>query len=739
MKHVWTLARRELKGFFDHPTAYVLQIAFLALALFLAVRSIYANSLATLRPLFDLLPWLLAIFVPAVTMRSLAEERQTRTLEWLMAQPFDERTVVLGKFLGNWLFVVFTLACTLPLAAGVLLASDADPGIVVAQYLGSALLAALLVALGLWASSVTQNQITAFILATALSLTLVLIGAPVVRVGLPPRVAALLGELGVVRHFEGVARGVIDLRDVLYFMAGTVLFLVLAGFFLAKDRLSPTRAGFRRLRVGTAAAAVLALVVSLAGSNLPGRLDLTRGNLYTLSAGTRTIVAGLDDLVTIKLFMSRELPLEIQSTVRDVRDLVADFQRASDGRLQVGELDPDQDEAAAEEARSFGITPIEFNVLRDDEFQVKRGWFGLAVQYADKSEVIPLVDRTDDLELRLASAITTMTREGMPVVGWATGFGMRGQFEFQLARQVLSERYQIEAVSLQPDSSGVVESIEGVDVLLIATPTAPLDPAAVSRVREFVDAGHPALLLVKGLQLSPQAPTTLPVTTGLEEFLKEEGVELSTDVAFDLRSSQRISMGQQGMFSLIRSYAYWPIAFPAAEHPTVRDLSSLTFGWPSPLIITDSAHVTPLWTTTEAGGSVPAGSSVAPEIPLAPDAASLSPQILAAAVDGDRAGGAGRLIVVGDASFLEDQFLRADPQGVAFLANAVDWLGQDESLIDIRSKNRVPPPLVFSSDWGKNVLKWGCLVGIPALLVLLGAVRVGGRVSRARRQWGEAA
>ncbi len=739
MAHAWTIARRELRSFFDHPTAYVLQIAFLALSLFLAFRAIYANSIGTLRPFFDLLPWCLAIFVPAVTMKSLAEERQNRTLEWLRGQPFDERALLVGKFLGNWLFVVLTLLCSLPLAVGVLWASDADTGIVVAQYTGACLLAALLVALGLWASSITRNQITSFIVATGTSLLLVLVGAPVVRVGLPPRLAGVLGELGVVRHFEGLARGVIDLRDVVYFAAGTAFFLILAGFFLSRDRLSKERASYRRLRLGTGVAALLALIVSLLASYFPGRIDLTRDNLFTLSEGTRSIVGGLDDVVNLKLFVSRELPLEVQSSVRDVRDLLSDIEGASDGSVQVSEYDPDQDEDADGEARALGITPIEFNVLRDDEFQVRRGWFGLAVQYADAQEIIPVIDRTEDLELRLATAISTLTREGTPVIGWASGGGMRTHFDFQLVRQVLSERFEFRDVPLDPDSSGTVAEIGDIDLLVLAAPTAPLSESAVAQVEGYLATGGPAFLLLKRHQLAPQPPTTLPVETGLESLLAETGVELAPAIAYDLRASQRIQTGQQGMFSLVQNYPYWPIALPATEHATVRDLNAMTFGWPTPLGLADDSGATALWSTTEAGGSVPTGTSIAPDIPLVPDADSLGAQVLAAAVDEDSVSGRGRLIVVGDVSFLEEQFVRADPQNLAFFANGVDWLSQDEDLIDIRSKNRMPPPLVFESDTGQAFLKWGCLVGIPLLLILLGVARVGGRVRRAKRAWEVAA
>jgi ABC-2 type transport system permease protein len=228
MDRVLTVARRELRGYFDQPTAYVLIVAFLAITLFLAFRTMYASSTASLRPIFDLLPILFAVFVPAATMRTLAEERRSRTLEWLLSQPLSETEVILGKLLGDWAFVLIALAGTIPTAFGVLLVSQADPGIVIAQYIGAALLAAQFVALGVWASSITRNQITAFIVAAGVAFTLFLIGLPIVQIGLPPAISGVLAQLSVLTHFENVARGVIDLRDVLYFVSTAALFVVLA-------------------------------------------------------------------------------------------------------------------------------------------------------------------------------------------------------------------------------------------------------------------------------------------------------------------------------------------------------------------------------------------------------------------------------------------------------------------------------------------------------------------------------
>ena len=326
-----------------------------------------------------------------------------------MAQPLREADVVLGKFLGDLSFVLIAIAGTLPTALGILAVSDADAGMMIAQYVGAGLLAAELVAIGLWASSVTRNQITAFILAATLSLLLVLIGLPVVSIGLPPWLSGIVARLSVMPHFASVARGVVDLRDVIYFVSMAGLFLALAGFAVSRERLSRQRGAWRRLRLGTAVVVTGVLLVNLLGGYIRGRLDLTRGRLYTLSPGTRTLVQGLPDLVQLKLFVSADLPPEVQLLLRDVRDLLADLRRASDGRLRVTEHDPDDDPAIAREAESLGIVPTNFNVLRDNEFQVRRGWFGLAVLYANERRVIPVIDRTDDLEFRLATYLSAMT------------------------------------------------------------------------------------------------------------------------------------------------------------------------------------------------------------------------------------------------------------------------------------------------------------------------------------------
>ena len=748
------VARRELRGFFDQPTAYVLAVAFLGLGLFLAFRSLYAMSAATLRPFFDLLPWLLVVFVPAVAMKSLAEERRGRTLEWLLAQPLTEVEIVLGKFLGNWLFVMITLAGTLPVAFGVLAASEADPGIMVAQYFGAALLTAQMVAIGVWASSMTRNQITAFILGASVCFTLVLIGTPIVQIGLPRLIGGWAAQLSVISHFENVARGVVDLRDLLYFGSTCGLFLLLAVSSLSQERLSRQSGAFRRLRLGTGVIALAVLMLNLLGGSVRGRLDLTRDDLFTLSDGSRVILGALDDVVNLKVFVSDDLPQEIQLTERDVRDLVADLRGASNGMLNTAEVNPDDGEDEADQASSVGVMPIEFNVLRDDELQVKRGYFGLAVTYADEQEIIPVIDRADDLEFRLVSAIANMTNEDRPTLAFMSGFEAKESFQYRSFRESVADRYNITTVNLAADSLGPPTVPDTVDVLVVAAPAQPLSPTAVRAIESYLDDGGAALLLLERHTINPQSPMTMPVTTGLEDLLARRGVEASDEMVFDLASSERVSV-PQGYFNVIRPYPLWPIAFAGADHAITRDLSNATFGWAAPFTWEeDNGAVTPLWQTTEGGGTQPAGAVIDPRTEFATSEDELSVQTLAVAIDLNAADvgetedaeeaadpgptPGGRIIAIGDGDFLEDRFVQANSQNVIFAANAVDWLAQDEALIGIRSKDRTPPALAFESDTGKNALKWGSLIGVPALFILFGFVRVTGRATRAERRWMEA-
>ncbi|MFZ5471727.1 MAG: ABC transporter permease subunit [Myxococcota bacterium] len=223
------VARRELATFFNSPIAYIVLGGFLLVAGWLYFSTLFLAGEASLRGFFAIAPVLFVVFAPAVTMRTIAEERKAGTIELLLTMPLKDWEVVAGKFLAALGMVAVGLLWTLPYAFSVsaLAAPNAtfDWGPVVAGYLGLLLMAASFLALGMWASALSRNQIVGFIIGLILCFAFYFVDkfAPL----MPEALAEVLQFLSVDYHFENIARGVLDTRDLLFYLSLTAAGLVL--------------------------------------------------------------------------------------------------------------------------------------------------------------------------------------------------------------------------------------------------------------------------------------------------------------------------------------------------------------------------------------------------------------------------------------------------------------------------------------------------------------------------------
>ncbi|OOG44836.1 ABC transporter permease [Rhodanobacter sp. C06] len=237
MSPVNAVLRRELRSFFVTPMAYVFLVIFLVLAGILTFYTgdFYERGQADLQPFFVVHPWLYLILVPAVTMRMWAEEAKGGTLELLLSLPLTLWQAMLGKFLAAWLFIGLALALTFPIWLTVNYLGSPDNGVVFAGYLGSWLMAGSFVAIGACLSALTRSQVVAFVLTATVCVLLILAGQPQVldffSGALPRRLINALAYLSMLRHFEAIARGVLDLRDLAYFVLSIVGWLI-AGVLL---------------------------------------------------------------------------------------------------------------------------------------------------------------------------------------------------------------------------------------------------------------------------------------------------------------------------------------------------------------------------------------------------------------------------------------------------------------------------------------------------------------------------
>jgi ABC-2 type transport system permease protein len=232
MNKTMTVARREWASYFATPLAYVFVAIFLMLssAFTFYMGGFYERGQADLMPFFSFHPWLYLFLVPAISMRSWAEERKSGTLELLLTLPIRLRDAVLGKFLAAWAFLALALALTFPLWITVNYLGDPDNGAIVASYVGSLIMAGAFLAIGQALSALTSNQVIAFILTVVVCFLLVLAGHPLVLDAFagwaPQAVVDTVASFSILQHFDAIQRGVIDLRDLLYFAGLMAVWLV---------------------------------------------------------------------------------------------------------------------------------------------------------------------------------------------------------------------------------------------------------------------------------------------------------------------------------------------------------------------------------------------------------------------------------------------------------------------------------------------------------------------------------
>jgi len=238
MRQIWTISNRELQSFFDSLMAYIMIIAFLGFSGFftwLFGSDIFFVKQASLQAFFGIAYWTLFFFIPALTMRQFAEENRAGTIELLMTKPVNDWQVVIGKFLSTFILILIALALTLPYYFTVASLGSVDHGAVLTGYLGLMLMSASYISIGLFTSSVSNNQIVSYLLALFIGIFFQIIFSL-----LSSNFGGFLGEalnyLSVSSHFDSISRGVIDTRDIIYFLSLIFLGLILTEANLARKR-----------------------------------------------------------------------------------------------------------------------------------------------------------------------------------------------------------------------------------------------------------------------------------------------------------------------------------------------------------------------------------------------------------------------------------------------------------------------------------------------------------------------
>lgn len=424
MREVVSIARKELWGFFASPVAYIFLGAFLVVSLFVFfwVEAFFARNLADARPLFDWMPLLLIFLVAALTMRLWSEERRAGTLETLLTLPVSPLRLVLGKFLAALALVAVALILTLPLPSTVALLGPLDWGPVLGAYLATLLLAATYIAIGLFVSTRTDNPIVSLIGTTLLCGLFYLLGSDALTGLLGHRGGEILELLGSGSRFESITRGVIDLRDLYFYLSIVGLFLALNVYSLerlrwAVDTERPERHQRWALLTGLVAANLLAgnLWLHQIGG---ARADITAERVYTISEATRNYLAQLREPLLIRGYFSAQTHPLLAPLVPQLRDLLREYEVAGGGKVRVEIIDPlEEPELEREAGERYGIRPVAFQTASKYQAAVVNSYFDLLIQYGGQHEKLgfrELIEVKDpgegDLDVRLRNPEYDVTR-----------------------------------------------------------------------------------------------------------------------------------------------------------------------------------------------------------------------------------------------------------------------------------------------------------------------------------------
>ncbi len=391
ISQILAITRKELKAYFGSPMAAIFIGAFLLSVLFsfFWMETFFARNIADVRPLFRWMPLLMIFLTAALTMRQWSEEQKMGTLEVLLTLPVRLSSLVLGKFLAVLALVGLALALTLGLPLTVALLGNIDWGPVAGGYLGCLLMAAAYIAIGLFISARTDNQIIALILTVLTAGLFYLIGSPAITNFLGSTAGEVLRFFGTGSRFASIERGVLDLRDIAYYGFLTGLFLLLNVVSLESKRWSRgghTAVYRRAILIGTGLIAANLLAAGIWLQTIHwARLDLTENRDYSLSETSRDLIANLEEPLTLRGYFSEKTHPLLAPLVPGIRDLMTEYAVASGGRIQVAFVDPKYDEEMEAEAnQQFGIKPVPFQVDDRYEASVVSSYFNILIKYGDQ-------------------------------------------------------------------------------------------------------------------------------------------------------------------------------------------------------------------------------------------------------------------------------------------------------------------------------------------------------------------
>ena len=786
---MFTLFRKEIAGFFSSLTGYIVMIVFLlANSLIMWIMpgqwNLLDSGYAGLDTLFVLSPWIFLFLVPAVTMRLFSEERRAGTMELLWSRPVGDGAVIYGKFLASVALVLLALLPCIVFVISVWILGETpgnlDRGGTAGSFIGLLMLAAVYSAIGLFASSLTENQVIAFIIAAVLSF-IMFTGFD--SLSLVPGLSSIgeeVSAMGINEHYKSISRGVLDIRDVAYFVFVTVLFNEAA-------RLTLRRSSWKKpLAIITAVAAVSILI-----SLVHIRVDLTEDRRFTLAEPTKKILRDLDSEVQVDLFLDGEMPIGFRKLRRSAAQYLDEFRITSGRKVSYDFINPSGSSDRAEREKyhqllmSRGLMPV--NVMASDgeggrtqkkifpSLTVTSGETVIPVNFLRNNPSLPaetnLLHSTEGLEYEIIQAIASATADTIHTVAFIEGHGELEEAYVADLTLELAKFYNIDR--------GVIGGRPGIidryAAIIIAAPRGPFDEKDKFIIDQYIMNGGRVLWLAEEVRVDADSLTAgstvaLYEPLSFSDMLFRYGARINPVIVQDadcmLIPLKVTSPGGEAQYVPV-PWIYYPLLRPSDAHPVTRNLNRVKaefagtvdtvgrdYAIKKSILLSTSGRtrtVTPplVISLEEAEERLPQDMFTAGALPVAVLLEGTFPSVFTNRMTESLMGEAGRtilteskptkMIVIADGDIIRNEVSRA--KGVAepltlgldrytmqtfgnkdFLVNSINYLVHDNGLIEMRSRE-IKPRLLDQSRIKSQRTMWQLVnTLVPVLIIILAGV-----------------
>jgi ABC-2 type transport system permease protein len=605
---VLTILKKEITSYLSSLVAYVtIAVFLLVLGLFLWVfpdSSILNYGYAGLDSLFSTAPYLFMFLIPAITMRSLAEERKEGTFELLLTRPLTDWQIVLGKYFACVTIVLFALLPTLVYYYSVYTlgtpGGNIDTGGVIGSYIGLFLLGAGFCAIGLFASSISKNQIIAFTVAVFLcfffysgfdSLSQIL---SLQSLGLE--------NLGITEHYQSVSRGVLDTRDLVYFIILPGLFICLTLFVLIRQRQKSLVGRDARYCVSTLGGLILLGIIS---SLIFTRFDFTKEKRFTISSVSRHIMDSLKAPVHVTVYLQGDnFPGGMKRLQLATHDMLSDLQAYSHGRLQfnfidliaaIKKLPDDEQKAEYDSLQARGISGQPYSVKTDNGVTQMLIFPEALVQFEGKDIAVNLLqtriglsddevynNSIENLEYAFSSAVKKVTSGGKAIIGFTEGNHELTDLQLNDAMKSLSDGYKVGRIDLKTIPLSILMKIK---LLVIPKPDKKFTELEKFKIDQYIMRGGRVLWSIDQVNAELDSlrgrggeEMAFPKDLNLDDQLFGYGVRINYDLIADMRCAQiPVSTGSAGGQAQIQMlpWLYYPIFMPTSNNPIVKNLDGI--------------------------------------------------------------------------------------------------------------------------------------------------------------------